>query len=144
MASETALEAFVDSLKTKTAVTTLLPNGSASIFTIGKVTGQQGSPYVTVAELLSRGRPNTAHLTTTIRVRAYFGDNSGNANTLPIMRLIKAIKESMHKDDLGDITDIGFMDCRWSGYQSATLYDYGSRDYYQEVRFDIQLGHALP
>lgn len=137
------LDAFVSTLKTKTAVTDIL-GGTAKIFPIGRVQGQQGSPYITVMEHITRGRPNTAHLTVTMRVRAYFGDNSGNASTVLITALIKTIKESMHLADLGTITDIGFMECRWSGYQSGTLYDYGGRDYYQEVRFDIQLGHALP
>lgn len=137
-----ALDAFITKLKAQSAVTSLLPSGASSVFALGRVQGQQGSPYVTVTELLTTGRPNTAHLTTTIRVRAYFGDVSGNATTLAIGQIIKVVKESMHKADLGDITDIGFMECRWSGYQSAFLYDYGTRDYYQEVRFAIQLGHS--
>lgn len=145
MSSQTVLEAFIKTLKAAAFVsdTGLLPNGTSSIFPMGRVQGQQGSPYLTVGELLSRGSENDAHLTTTIRVRAYFGDNSGKASTLLIHKLVVAVKEAMHKANLGDIDGIGFMDCRWSGYQSADLYDYGTRDYYQEVRFNIHLGHTL-
>lgn len=138
-----ALDAFITALKSKTAVTSLLNGNSNAIFSQGRVKGGQASPYITVGELMTRGRPTTPHIIITMRVRVYFGDQQGMASMAPLSQIVPVVKEQMHMADLGDIARIGFMDCRWNGYQSPDMFDYALRHYYQEVRFDIYAGHSL-
>ena len=144
MPSATVLESFITKLKTVSAVTALLHDGAASIFVLGRVQGQQDSPYITVGELMTRGRPYSDQMTTTMRVRVYFGDQQGNSSMQPIAQIVPLVRQNMDRVDLGTITGIGFMDCRWNGYQSEDRYDYALRHYYQELRFDLYLGRPMP
>lgn len=145
MASATVLEAFITKLKTISSVTALLATADAtSIFVLGRVQGQQNSPYITVGELMTRGKPYSDQMITTMRVRVYFGDQQGNSSMQPLAKIVPLVRQNMDRVDLGTITGIGFMDCRWNGYQSEDRYDYALRHYYQELRFDLYLGRPMP
>jgi len=144
------LDAVMTRLKNYPNLLAFLPNGSADVLPTGRATGATNkapgasvSPFLTVSEWQLRGHPNTPHIINTIRVRVYSGDTSGQAQTPLITKILYEVKKALHKFDAGQIDNMGFMDCRWSGYQSATLYDFALRMYFQEIRFDLYLAQSL-
>lgn len=138
MSAASGHEAIFNFLKANTSVTGLLQNGASDIYIFGRLQPTSAYPAISVGHGGSGdfGKHGYgAMFFDTIRVRVYYKSEQASLND--IEKIVKQLKLSLNKADLGTITGIGFLECRWTGYCSGDLFDPIIRSWYRELRVDV-------